>query len=89
MAARFQAKLVSCDMPEDRFELITRIVEAKFSDLGDTPALVLSILEAIEARISKGYHCIIGTGFGACVDHQKGHYITMQLGNWDILIFKS
>ena len=66
MAARFQAKLVSCDMPEDRFELITRIVEAKFSDLGDTPALVLSILEAIEARISKGYHCIIGSNLGAC-----------------------
>ena len=89
MAARFQAKIVSCDMPEDRISMITRIVEDKFRDLGATPALNRMIVEAIEARICKGYHCIIGTGFGACVDHQKGHYITMQLGNWDILIFKS
>ena len=89
MAARFQAKLVSCDMPEDRFELITRIVEAKFSDLGDTPALVLSILEAIEARISKGYHCIIGSNLGACIVHQTGHYAMMRIADRDLLIFKS
>ena len=88
MAGRLRARIVSCDMPEDRIETISRIVEENFLDLGHTPALCRIIVENIEDRICKGYHCIIGTSFGACVDHQKGHYILLQLGNWDILIFK-
>ena len=88
MADRFRAKIFSCDMPEDRIEMIARIVEDGFRDLGHIPALSRIIVEAIEARVCKGYHCIIGANFGACFTHQKGHYVMFKLGNWDILIFK-
>eukprot|EP00455_Lapot_gusevi_P030058 TRINITY_DN3223_c0_g1_i4.p1 TRINITY_DN3223_c0_g1~~TRINITY_DN3223_c0_g1_i4.p1 ORF type:complete len:101 (-),score=18.61 TRINITY_DN3223_c0_g1_i4:233-535(-) len=87
--APLRPQVKNVDMKDDMLRFATEVTTRAFEQHNREKDIAAAIRAEFDSKLGKTWNVIVGKHYGSAVTHETKRYVSLQVGNHNIVIWKS